>query len=316
MSNNYKLIIDGIELKNFGDLKWSDNIDGLSTKIEFSTTTKLNVGNHFTLSNGSKTILVGIIINESYDKNKFYQYTGFDYGFYLNKNEIVIQFNGCSAKDAITQLLNKVEVPIGNIANIPITVKKIYKKIVVSDILREILDDAFKKTGKKYSIKQNVEKVNIVQSKEILVNAFYDLSGQSINITDTVSDFQASNSIENLKNKILVVDSGDKDIKILASATDENSRAKYGLLQQIETPSDDDKSSKSIIAANLLKELNQITETRSVEMLGSDDVVSGVILVFDYPDLDFTGKYFVRQVNHSFDGTLRKMECDLVAYVG
>ena len=316
MFNNYRLVINGVELKNFGGLKWSDNIDGLSTKLEFSTPTKLDVGNHFALLNGSNIVLIGIIVDEEYDKNKFYQYTGLDFGFYLNKDEIVIQYNGCSAKEAIIQLLSKIDTQAGNIADIPITVKKIYKKIIASDILREILDDAKKKTGKKYLIKANKAKVDIVQSEEILVNAYYDLSGKQIKITDTVSDFQASNSIQDLKNQVLIVDSGDKDAKVLASAIDENSRANFGLLQHVETPSDDDKALKSIIAANLLKDLNKITQTRSIEMLGSDDIVSGVVLVFDYPDLYFSGKYFVKQVNHSFDGALHKVQCDVEVYDG
>ena len=305
--NNYRLIINGFELYEFGGLMWSDDDDGLSTQIQFSTLERLGVGNQFRLLNENEELFRGILTDESYDKYKVYQYTGADLGFYLNKNKVIIQFNGVLAKLAITQLLTKYNIPVGNIPDMPVIIKNIYKNVVLSDILNDILDNCKRKTGKTYKIKVNNGAVNIVQFREIDVTAIYDNSGYQIGITDAVSDFQATNSMQDMKNCVKVVSSGGK---VLAQAKDNNNIAVFGLLVHIEEPDNDKNASNYSIANNLLNQLNKIAKTKSVEMLGTDDVMSGVVLNFDYPELDFSAKYYVKHCEHNIIGNLHKIKCD------
>jgi len=309
--NNYRLIINGIELAIFGGLSWSDDDDGLSTLLQFTSLINLSVGNQFTLLNSNNIIMNGIITDKSYDKYLIYQYTCADLGFYLNKNSVVIQFNGILAKQAITQLLNKYNLPVGNIPDVPVMIKNIYKNVILSDVLKDIIYNMQKKTGNFYNIRVNNGLVNIVQSEEIDVTAYYDNSGFLINLTDAVSNFEAVDSIQDMKNSVLVVSSGNK---ILAQAQDNNSIATFGLLQHIEEPDQDKNTSNYNIANNLLKDLNQIKQTKSVDMLGTDAVMSGVVLNFNYPELNFVAKYYVKHVDHTIDGVIHKIKCDLEVY--
>jgi len=49
-------------------------------------------------------------------------------------------------------------------------------------------------------------------------------------------------------------------------------------------------------------------------MLGTDAVMSGVVLNFNYPELNFVAKYYVKHVDHTIDGVIHKIKCDLEVY--
>lgn len=320
MANNYKLFVNKklLDKNTISEINWNDNIDGLSTTFSFQTTIRQKVGYNFTFLNGSKVILKGVITDESYDKKKTYQYSGFDFGFYLNKNEAIIQFKGVDGHEAIKQLLNSFDTPIGDIDNIPIKIKKIYKKIVVSDIIKDILDQAHKKTGQRYLIDCKNGRVNIQKFRTINLSARYELSKLiKVDITDTVSNFSASQSIQDLKNKILITDNKEDNVYKLAEVQDSQSISEFGLIQKIENPDEESKQSNIVIARNLLKELNKVKITKSADMLGVDEVESGVILPFNYPDYDFVGNYLVNQVDHTVkNDNNHTMKVDLEEYNG
>lgn len=305
------------EIKKFGSVSWSDDLDTLAIQFDFTSTEIIEPGDKFLFSNDTNEIVSGIITDRDYDKNKVYHYTGFDFGFYLNKNEVVIQFNGCTISEAIRQLLNKIDIPIGNIVDIPACVKKIYKKAIVSDILKELLEMATKKTGKDYIFRCRGKKFFFEEFKKIEIFPTYELAnGIKINITEAISNFSASDSIQDLKNKVVITDNKENKVYILADSSDNSSIDTYGTLQVIETPDEDDKTPKSVIAQNMLNKLNKVTKSRSVEMLGADEIEKGVILSFNYSDLGFVGQHLVTSTNHSIENGIHKLKADVEVYNG
>ena len=70
--------------------------------------------------------------------------------FYLNKSEIEIQFNGVSGLEAIKKVCSENSVPLGNVADIKTTIKKIYQGETVSDVIKDIIKQATEETGYKY----------------------------------------------------------------------------------------------------------------------------------------------------------------------
>jgi len=304
------------EIKNVGELEWSDDLDYFTTQMSFKSTDIVDIGNQIILFNDKTEILRGIVIDRGWDKNKIYEYTVFDFGFYLGKNEVIVQFNGCTISEAIRQLLNKVNIPIGEIVEIPACVKKIYKKVLISDIIRELLEMAKKKTGIDYILRVRGRQIHIEEFIKIEIYPTYDLNGDTINITEYIGNFSARDSIQDMKNRVKITDNKEDKIYILAEAKDEASIKKYGQLQVIETPDEDDKTPKSVIAQNMLNKLNKITSSRSIEMLGSDEIKKGVLLSFNYPEFGFVGQHLVISTHHNIDDVMHKVNVDFEVYDG
>lgn len=314
----HRLFINGSEIDIVGQLEWGDDLNTLAIQVDFKTTEIIKLGSKFFIYNDTtgKEVVRGIITDREYDKNKIYSYTGFDYAFYLNKNEVVIQFNGCTISKAIEQLLNKANVPIGNIVDISVCVKKIYKKAIVSDILKELLEMATKKTGIDYIFRCKNGKICIEEFKKIEVYPTFDLNGSTINITENVGNFSAKDSIQDMKNSVTITDNKEDKIYILAQADDSASINVYGRMSVVETPDEDDKTAKSVIAKNMLAKLNKITKSRNVDLLGSDEIVKGVLLSFNYPELGFVGQHLVTATHHTIDNCLHKLSADVEVYNG
>ncbi len=315
--NNYKLYINSQDITKYSsEIEWGDNMDSVGSEFSFKSLKKLYIGDKFLLTNNNIEVIRGILTDESYDKHLIYTYSGFCFGFYLNKNEVIIQFNNVSASDAIRQLLNKVSIPVGNIPAMSTPIKKIYKDVVVYDIMKEILTTNFKKSGYKHIIEVNQGKVDILSYSNLGVNGTYELlPNQSIDITSALSSFSCTNSIQEMKNSVIVVDNKENSTRIKSQAKDSNNISKFGLLQQIETVNDDN-TKQAVVASTLLKDLNKIANKISVEMLGSDNVRSARILKFNYPELGFIGYYQVKSCKHRvINNNNHKINMELEKYV-
>lgn len=317
---DYKLITnkDGAtyEIKHFGDLEWSDDLDCFTTQMSFKSPEIITIGAQIGLINEGKEIFRGIVFDREWERDKIYSYMVFDYAQYLGKNELIIQFNGCTISEAIKNVLIKLNAPeiIGNIVEIPAHVKKIYKKVLASDIIKDLLKLAKMKTGIDYILRMNGTKINIEKFIKLEVSPTYDNSGTLINITENVGNFHAVDSIIDMRNKVVINDNSESSIATLAQAESLGSEAKYGTMSVVETPDSDDKTPKQVMADNLLKKLNVIKHYRSVDMLGSDEIKKGVLLSFNYPEYGFVGQHLVTSTKHNVDNGIHKVSVELESY--
>ena len=301
MQTLYKIIVNKEEIKNCGNLSWGDDIETIASEFSFESTSNIEIGSKILIANGvtGKEVLRGILTDKQRNKNKSYSYSGFDYGFYLNKNEVIIQFNKVKIDTAIRQLCTKVNVPCGNICSINAYVTKIFKDKAVSDIIIELLELATQKTGAKYVFSCQNGKLDIVNTKQKCESQIELAQGHLIGINDSLGNITYSESIQDLKNSITLVDTKEKKTFVVASAKDNASIQKFGLLGQIESIDKDDKTSKSVVAQNMLKDLNKVTVSILVDMLGTDDFKKGSILSLDYPDYGLSGDYYAKSTKHN-----------------
>lgn len=300
--NNYRLFVDGKELSpyKYGSLEWSDNIDGVSTVFKFTSLLdfKLDDAPKFVLMNKQNELVRGLIVDKSYDKDLRYVYAGLDYGFHLNQNTITIQFKNINAKDAIVQLLKSIGVPAGIIDAMPATISEEYSKQSVASIIQDICEKTYKRTGKRYYIRIKSGKVNVRRFQYIkIANQLYWLNEENyIKISDTLSNFSVTESIREMKNSVQVTaKDGDKNY-ILATASNSGSIKKYGLLQTQEDQDKKNPKANKTIAKTTLEKLDRIKQTISLEMLGIDEIESGVILSFD--NEIFQGDFLVTGSSH------------------
>ena len=309
----YNIYIDNEEIENIGNLSWGDDIETIASEFSFDSTENIEIGSKILIANAEtgKEVLRGILTDKSRNNRNKFSYSGFDYGFYLNKNEIIIQFNNVKIDTAIKQLCAKVNVPCGNICSINAYVTKIYKDKTVSDIIIELLEQARKKTGAKYIFSCQQGKLEVVNTMEKCETKIELARGHLMPINETLGGITYTESIQDLKNAISLVDTQEKKTFVVASAKDDESIKKFGLLGQIESIDKDDKTSKTIVVQNLLKDLNKVTVKIGVEMLGSDDFKKGSILSLDYPEFEIVGDYFATSTKHSISNRIHHLNAEL-----
>lgn len=297
---NVYIIKDGVTYdatKAASGISWRYELDTLAGELSISITGgNFTVGDIVILKEKNNEIFRGVIVTESGKNTK--DYTCMDFGWYLNKNEIIVQFNKSTVYDAILHLTNKYGIPTELPAELKkITFTKIYKDVYVGDILKDLLEIATAKTNTKYYMR--------MFGGVLAIRTYWR---DPIEVYGVGVDYSLGKSIEDMFNKVVVVSNEEKNNRVYAEVQDASSIKKYGLLQTIESVEADDLSKARNIAKNKLKELNRITEDISISCLGNYNIVSGRRIIIHNEELK--GTYLVKEVTHNYTND-RNYFCDL-----
>lgn len=300
-----------------GNLTWSDSADALGAEFSFSFPSsywdknfkkKLSCGDHIVILAGSREIMRGIITQTPINGD---EYKGYDYAFYLNKSECVIQYKKVAADKAIKQLCSRYEVPVGSISSMPTTIKKVYKDKTIYDVIKDILKEVKSETGQGHRLEMRNGKLYIVKSGSIKITPKYtDERGKKISCTKSAS-ITGTRSIEELKNKVIVAGTGEDSTEIKSTAKSSKSIKKYGLLTAVETGDKLTSAKARNKAKNLLKGLNKVAVSFTAEMIGNNTVRSGRLLYFNRPEAGIKGWYKIKSVTHTVNAGKYLMSCEM-----
>lgn len=291
--------------KKVGSLSWTDSMDSLG--VEFSFTfphsywdsqfkNKLQLGDLIIIKSGKKEITRGIITQTPINGD---DYRGYDYAFYLNKSEAIFQCKKIGASKAITQLLARYGVPIGEMPKLTTAISKLYKDVAVSEIIKSILSEVHDETGKSYRMEMTRGKFCIRRSGYIKIKPKYvDELGEKVSCTKACS-VTGTRSIEDMRNQIIIAGTGDKKAQIKATVKDSKSIKKYGLLSQVETVEKTNQAKAKQKGKNLLKKLNKKTVSFTCEMPGSTIIRAGRKIYFNRPEAGIKGWYKVKSATHN-----------------
>lgn len=303
--------------KAIGNMTWSDSVDSLGMEFSFDFPysyfdeqfkSRLENGDTILITNNGKELLRGIITSVPLEGGTV---NGYDYAFYLNKSEAVIQFNKVSASKAIQKLCDRYEVPTGSLPNLATLINKTYKDEVVSDILLDILDKVKDETGKGYRLEMSKGKLNIVQDGYIKVKPTYeDKTGRILSCTKSCN-ITGVRSIEELKNQIIVAGTDENKTQIKSTAKSESSIKKYGLLSEVETQEDINEAKARNIAKNKLAELNKVSITFTAEMVGNNVVRASRMIYFDRPEVGIKGWFKCKSCTHTLNKGVHMMSCEM-----
>lgn len=299
-----------------GSLNWSDNIDTLGTQLTFDIARNrddlslknydlVEIGDKLILKNNSKEIFRGVITDVAW--NKYSKgIVAFDYAIYLNKSKTIKQFKNIQASEAIRQLCGVFKIPIGNIDTITTPISKIYKDKTIAEIIKDILSQAENELDIKYRLEMREGKIYIKKYVDLEVDPIFKTKSQQFKILNTIGNINKSESIQEMKNSVLVSSKDEEDTRVVESVKDEVNIAKYGLLQEVLSVQDKDESQTNNIAKNKLKELNRIQEDISLDLLGSDLLRAGRIIPLNNDNFDLKGRYLIKSSNHSYSNSIHK----------
>ena len=302
-----------------GNVSITDNLDSITVELAFTivknpqdryiTSSRPNPvpGDKIDVIGDTRTLFSGIITEVSLAG----EYTALDYGFYLSNNDVIIQFNKTSCSTAVRQLCSKAGVPLGRLPGLPGTIDGLYIEKTVLEILQEIIETTTAAAGKNYFMRVRDGALNIYEYPQTVTFAKHRFeAGNEIDVTYALGSIDGSDSVTDMRNNIVVVSEDNGTAKVLATAQNAAAVAKFGqLTKTIKRSSDEENPAAK--AANTLKELGNIKTTRSVgDMLGSEAVTAGVLLLFSSDRYGLTGVYLVKSVTHTF-GAAHRMSLDL-----
>ncbi|MHC1723040.1 MAG: hypothetical protein AB9836_07560 [Aminipila sp.] len=303
-----------------GSLSWKDSLDTLGVELSFSKAHSdekylagydvIEVGDKTILTNNGNEVFRGIITDEDIQGRTGRSYTAYDYMFYMNKSKTdPIQVNKEAASQAITRLCQKLNIGIYSIPHISTKIDAIYKDKTFAEILLDILDQSTNELGIKYKAEMKQGKLYIAKHTDLVINATYQMSYNTptFDVGKAIGSVSKQRSIGDMRNSIIVTSSEESDLGVKALVKDSASISKYGLLQENVSVDSKDFPQAYNIAKNKLTELNKITESTSIELLGDDRVLSGRILNITEPLTKLSGTYLVKDVTHNYTNKIHKM---------
>lgn len=308
---DFKLSVEGYEINHLAaNLSWSSNADSLGQSLTFEMPFDetgallpkafIKEGDKVTLRYKSKIVFFGIVVSVSARARAARAYTCFDLAFYLNKSKLTIQFNNKSADACIVDICKRFNIKV-TVTSIPFKIKKIYKAETVSEILKDILSIAEKRSGKKYRFEMRATTLTIFVWRDMVVKLD----------ADWISEPERTTSIENMINSVEIVAGDEKSVKTVASSRDAASIKKYGLLHHSEEIDEKEKAKAKQVADNLLKEMNKIVETGSVTLPGNYEARAGRMIRLNEPVTGLVGEYAITDAQHSLNNGIHMMTLSL-----
>lgn len=292
-----------------GSISLSSSIDTLGDQLDFEIAwsdmyyfpkQEISAGDIIQVfDDNQKEVFRGIIISKtSTDKNQ--SFNCFDFAFYLNKSKVVKQFSKVQADTAIQQLLQECNVPCGSIASMPVIISKIYYDKEVSEVIKDILEEIKGVSGKKYYMEMEMGVLCIREDGEQLLQCLIKLAENiaPIDVMATLSSPSKSESIEEMKNSIVLYSGGKENIINIVEVKDSALISKYGLLQETQSVEEKDIPKAKNIAHNLLNDLGHVKQSASITVLGNFDLRAGRTIEVNETMIGLSGKYRIQSASH------------------
>uniref|UniRef100_UPI00374EEB2A C40 family peptidase n=1 Tax=Clostridioides difficile TaxID=1496 RepID=UPI00374EEB2A len=141
-----------------------------------------------------------MIINRSKDSsNNSISFVSKDMGFLLTQSEVSYNFKDKLVEDITKQVFNDNKFAIGNIPKTGVKYTKMFIGVTGYDTIMSAYTEASKTTKKKYMIESSVDKFNVIEKGTVTLNVMFEEGSNLINTS-------FSESMENVKNKVIVVD--------------------------------------------------------------------------------------------------------------
>lgn len=226
---------------------------------------------------------------------------GYDHAIYLLKNQTTKVLTKITASQFIRNICNEFGVPVGEIVDTGVPLTKIYRDKALYDQAISALTDTTTANGKKYIIKMKQGKLNTWEKAEQTIRW---------KIEDGVNLSQASysESIEDMKNKIVIT--GEKD-KVIATVQDDNLIKLYGIFTEQMSYDNATDGEVNSYANNKLKELSPVKKEASISCIGINDVEAGVAVELENSLLGLFGTFYVDNDEHTIENQNHMMSLKL-----
>lgn len=254
-----------------------------------------------------KELFRGIVFSRNPDDHKL-TFTAYDMLQYLVKNKDVYVFSNQRADQIVKRLARDFQIPAGSIAKTAYTIKSLVFKDDTSlyDMILKALKQTKKQTGHNYQL--------YASKGKLCLRAWPDPSEVWVLETGVnITGYQYSTSINETATKVKL--RRQKDNKTYtATAKDNSGINKYGVLQYVETVSDNINQAQLQQRANVLQSQKKGVkkELKSIQAIGIPDLQSGLPVYISIPEVGIKKTYWIDSDKHEFKGSSHTMTIDVV----
>lgn len=292
-----------------GNLSFGTSEDTLGMEVSFDVPyidkELLNINDVIQIFKNKTRFFWGRVIDIQKNGKNPRKVTCFNNAFYLNENEVIIQFKNIRADEAIKKLLSRFGITLKIVASLPYKIKKIYKGVKVSEIIKDILEQCSVISGKKYFFEMQDKTLVVAQ------RGYYEIK-KFINI---IMNPSITESMKNMKTQVIVTNNDSEKIRSYVTLSDKNAIKKYGLLTKVHQIDEKEKSKAKKIAQELLKQLNKIEMNASFDLLGSINIQANRVIQLKEPITGIVGKFYIKSANHTVSAGTHLVSVEVGEYV-
>ncbi len=307
------------------DLTWNESLSTVGLSLSFAVPDTVEryiprllimAGDTVVINNDDGELIRAVVVNVSRDYPKR-TVKAYDYGFYLNKNDVVIQFKNQSVSDCLKALFNKVGVSVGSICDMPAKVDSVYIKNV-NEIIKELIKIQQDNDSKKYHYEMRGKDLYVFQLTEEPITYMFKPAENvaAFDVTDKNAHSRGkySHSIESMKNRVTAIVNSKTSGNMPAeefTISDDESIAKYGLLAENYTVNSDEHENIKTLAKNELDDKNKLKRELSMDFIGHDNARPGRVMHIEDDYLCIDDYFRIESVTHKVNRNIHTMSCKL-----
>lgn len=240
----------------------------------------------------------GIILRQDENSSgKKATYKAYDLGIYLSNNKDTFSFTNKRADQIFKNICKRYGITAGSVANTKYVIGElIQSKKKAWDCLLSALSKTYKHTGKRYYIRTEKGKLNLLQRSDDVVDI---IAETGINIMD----YKKTKSYEKTVTRVVCY---NDDNSLVTSAKNTSLESKIGIFQDV-INYDDEKTTAQLkkLCQTTLSEESKITHSVSISVLGDVNLIAGRCLNVIIKPLGISRKFYIDSDDHTFnyDGT-------------
>lgn len=311
-----------------GELEWSESNDRHSMKLGFKLPdTNEEYLPHYTIAAGDKieliykseltgdTTVYCFVVTDVKREKPERSITAYDFCWYVEKNNVIIQFENISVKSAIEKLCGKLGIAVGEICDMGYVISGVYIDSAES-VIEELIEKQKDSDGNEYSYEMRAEKLYVYKLPEDIESYRYKPAENvaEYDVSDIHSEVEYSHSITNMVNSVTAIVKGSTENSLPAmeyTISDTTNIKKYGTLSGKLEVSADKQNEIAVLAKNELNDKNKIKREISTKMQGAVNArVNRVMHICDeYTGLD--ALFRIKEVTHRYQAGIYTMEVKL-----
>lgn len=279
-------------------INWSGDYMQCARTLEFGLTSSpadknvpvitCELGNNVVFQQDNRVLFDGYVFERQKDTgSSVINVTCFDRGIYLKRNEGTYKFTNMTPEAIAKRICSDFGITPGNIATTGIKITRNFIGVSLYKIIQTAYTLASEKNGKKYMIRFEGQKLNVIEKK---------VTDETL-IIEGGSNLMSASTTESITNMINQVAIYDKNDKLVGTQKDAEAIKLYGLMQAYLKQSENEDATAK---AKKIIEDNGVSQKITIENLGNIANITGNTVVVREPYTGLYGLFYIDSDVHTW----------------
>lgn len=268
----------------------SRQLSGTVAYIENSQLPVPEIGDLVTMLEGTEKKFVGIILQRSLgSEDSTMDFTAFDYGYYLQRNDGTYKFTGASPEEMTRLVCGDRSIPVAQLPSTGIQLWRKFAGVKLNQLITTVWTLASEKNGKTYALRYTpagllVKERSVSQSSLVLK--------ASSNLMDATTKEDASQMV----NSVAIYDSNGNFLRRIG---DSEAQKLCGVMEQHVTQSEGKEADADATAKKALED-GKLKKTVTVNVLGDTTLLTGETVEVREAKTGLTGIFWIDADVHTW----------------